>query len=175
LSENTPSVSLRKMAENDVDLMLQWYNDVQVKQYIGEQFTSRLEGVRWLTEAIRNSRAMALVIMYEGKPVGSLQLHDINWRKKSGEMRVFIGDPSLWDRGIGTQAIRLFIDWLLSEWSFREIYLRVAPTNRRARRVYQKCGFRNEGIIRPGTHADKLDELLLMKLELHDTYERGIF
>ncbi len=53
----------------------------------------------------------------------------------------FIGEEDLIGRGVGTEAIRLFIKLICLDHGVRSIILDPAPENRRAIRCYEKVGF----------------------------------
>ena len=59
--------------------------------------------------------------------------------------RVLIG-PRGRDRGLGTEATRLFINYLFSNTTLESLTLSVFDFNPRAKRVYEKVGFIVESI-----------------------------
>ena len=100
------------------------------------------------------------------EPLGWIELRDANWRRRSGELRVCLGDPATWGRGYGSEAIRLFLDLAFLRWRLQSVHLRVATWNTRAVRAYQRCGFRREALLRAGRHAaEGMDDLWLMRAD----------
>ena len=59
--------------------------------------------------------------------------------------RILIG-PRGRDRGLGTEATRLFINYLFSHTTLKTLTLSVFDFNPRAKRVYEKVGFIVESI-----------------------------
>ena len=59
-----------------------------------------------------------------------------------------IGDKTEWGKGYGTQAIRLFVDYLFKEVNLHRVFLRVYETNPAGIRCYEKVGFQHEGTQR---------------------------
>lgn len=51
-------------------------------------------------------------------------------------------------RGLGPEALRLLIDWLIAERGHHRITIDPAATNLRAIRAYEKVGFRAVGVMR---------------------------
>lgn len=60
----------------------------------------------------------------------------------------FIGEPSMINRGIGTEVIRTFIQALLASPKVNQIWADPEPGNHRAIHVYQKLGFRSKGVVK---------------------------
>jgi len=85
----------------------------------------------------------------------------IDWSNGDAMMGVMIGDRAYWDRGYGTDAVRLILQFAFCELNLRRVTLGVNGYNARAQRVYEKAGFRSEGtlrgeILREGRRSDGL-------------------
>lgn len=81
--------------------------------------------------------------------------------------RVIVASP---DKGVGTAMMRLVLDWAFSEAGAQRIWLTHLPENLRARALYTKLGFQQEGVLRhaygraDGTRGD-LMQMSLLKSE----------
>ena len=60
---------------------------------------------------------------------------------------LFIGEPDLWDRGIGTRAVKVLVEYLLGEIGAARVVIDPAVTNARAVRCYEKSGFRRVKLL----------------------------
>lgn len=161
-------VRLRPVRVEDAGHLLRWALDPEVARFAqGEYPTTWEETVRWLCEAVRDRyRRVYLIIGPDGKPIGDIDLHHIAWRSGEGELRIRIGEPSLWGKGLGTDAIRALLRDAYEQGHLRRVYLRVLRENRRAVRCYEKCGFRAEGRrIQEGPDGRR-EEILLMSVRL---------
>ena len=56
--------------------------------------------------------------------------------------------PKHQDRGLGPEALRTVIDWLVSERGHHRFTIDPAVRNRRAIRAYEKVGFKPVGVMR---------------------------
>lgn len=56
--------------------------------------------------------------------------------------------PDRQNRGLGTEAGKLIIDHVFKSRELHRVYARIDPSNRPARRVLKKLGFRYEGCLR---------------------------
>lgn len=61
---------------------------------------------------------------------------------------VGLGEPDYWNKGYGSDAIRLALYYAFNELNLHRVTLCVFEYNQRARRAYEKLGFIDEGHIR---------------------------
>jgi RimJ/RimL family protein N-acetyltransferase len=79
------------------------------------------------------------------------------------ELAIAIFDPGARGMGIGTFAVGKMCDVAFEEIRTHRVELGVYPDNLAAIRVYEKCGFRREAILRSYVHHDgKWRDLLWM-------------
>jgi RimJ/RimL family protein N-acetyltransferase len=62
--------------------------------------------------------------------------------KLTAQFHIFIGENSLWNKGIGTKSTLLSINFLKVNYNLKKIYLKVKINNTSAIKVYKKCGFK---------------------------------
>jgi RimJ/RimL family protein N-acetyltransferase len=62
--------------------------------------------------------------------------------------------PDTWDQGYGQEALGLLVDFAFRELNLYRIQLTVFAYNARAIRVYEKLGFRREGVFRAFLERD---------------------
>ena len=82
--------------------------------------------------------------------VGNIGLDHVDWLNASGEVGIFIGNKTYWDKGIGTEAMLLVLKHGFEIMNLHRIWLRVHATNESAIRCYEKVGFVQEGAFREG-------------------------
>ena len=83
---------------------------------------------------------LAIVDQSQGIPVGEVVANLYDEKNKSMNFRILIG-PRGRDRGLGTEATRLFLNYLFSHTTLRTVTLSVFDFNPRAKHVYEKVGF----------------------------------
>ena len=79
-----------------------------------------------------------------GRCVGEVVLNQVDPGNRSCNFRIMLG-PAGQDRGLGTEATRLMIDHAFTNLPLDRIELEVYDFNPRARHVYAKAGFVEEG------------------------------
>ncbi len=90
---------------------------------------------------------LAVVDLEQDSCVGEVVLNDYDAANASCNFRILIG-PRGRDRGLGTEASRLIVRYGFDTLGLHRIELSVYTFNPRARRVYEKVGFRVEGVRR---------------------------
>jgi RimJ/RimL family protein N-acetyltransferase len=99
-----------------------------------------------LDRLARSNETFAIVA--RGEPdrlIGNCGLHQVNQIDGTAECGIFIGDKTYWNRGYGTEALTLLLDFAFSVLNLRNVMLLVFEYNRRAIRCYEKAGFREIG------------------------------
>lgn len=125
----------------------QWSNDIEVGINTGdisdmisfERQKSYLEGM--------SSKGYAYMIVREDnhEPVGIVRLMNVDQTWRRATLGIFIGEKSCWGMGIGTEAVRLILDFSFNCLNLHNIMLNVYSFNERALRLYEKCGFKEIG------------------------------
>jgi len=78
-------------------------------------------------------------------PIGTLRLQDVDYRHRTAEFIIFIGEPSERGKGYGTEATRLALDCAFTALGLHNVMLKVYEFNLAGQRVYRKVGFREYG------------------------------
>jgi RimJ/RimL family protein N-acetyltransferase len=156
-------VRLRPVEIDDIPKLLEWDSDPEITRWAGKKFETKDDALNWHLRTSLQHRTYAIEL-FDGRLIGEIEIVDVSWRVKSGEVRVFIGDKHLWDRGLGEDAVRTLADALFNFTSMRELFLRVDQENVRALRCYQKVGFRAEARLKHEREDGSPRTLLLMKL-----------
>jgi RimJ/RimL family protein N-acetyltransferase len=90
---------------------------------------------------------LAVVDKASGDCVGEAVLNEWDPGSQSCNFRILIG-PAGQNRGLGTEATRLIVGYGFEHLGLHRISLEVYAFNPRAHRVYEKAGFRVEGVLR---------------------------
>lgn len=164
-------VGLRLMESQDVWLLYRWFNDQRVLEDLGPDhgfFCVSMEEEKSTVERMLQDRhAMYFIIMKrEGnQPIGLIGLVGINDRSASAELRIIVGEPGEWDKGLGKGAIEVLLGHAFNARNLHRVWLRVAAHNGRAIACYRKCGFMEEGRLRHDHyHKGAWGDALLMSI-----------
>lgn len=139
-------VVLRAIERDDLPNYVRWLNDEQVLRYFGfYRPMSLVQEERWYEATLDNPGMLAFAVEYEGRHVGGAGLDHIDGKNASAEVGLFIGEPELWDKGLGGDVLRTLLRYGFEQLNLNRIQLRVFATNERAVHLYEKVGFQHEG------------------------------
>lgn len=164
-------IRLRAPEREDLPRFVAWLNDPEVRAGLALFLPlSQAEEEKWFEKMLeRPAVEHPLVIEVKDgetwKMVGNCGYHNLDWRVRSAELGIFIGDKSFWNQGHGTEVMRLLLRYGFITLNLNRIYLRVFETNPRAIRAYEKAGFVHEGRMRQAEFRDgKYIDVLLMSV-----------
>ena len=89
-----------------------------------------------------------IVVRETDRLIGSTGLSQIDLRNQNASFGMMIGEKSAWGKGYGTEATRLVVRYAFEELHLNRVQLHVYAYNLRGIRVYEKVGFRREGVLR---------------------------
>lgn len=133
----------RPLAADDFPLLVEWLSKEHVKQWWDDGDDTLEKVARNYGEEEALLERFILVGSYESgeKPIGYFQYYLI----PDGSIGIdqFIGEEEYINRGVGTKAIRMFVEMIRRERNPTSIILDPSPENKRAIRCYEKAGFKH--------------------------------
>lgn len=154
------TIRLRAIERQDLPLFVEWLNEPEVRQNLLVNVPlSQAQEDGWFERTLnRPLEEQPLGIEVQTPEgwhlVGNCSFFDIDWRNRSTEIGIFIGDKHFWNRGYGTQVMRLMLKYGFNTLNLNRIYLRVYESNSRGIRCYEKAGFVHEGRLRQALFQD---------------------
>ncbi|MGB7604602.1 MAG: GNAT family protein [Lutisporaceae bacterium] len=156
---------LRPFDEIDMPYLLRWYNDYELNRLAGwSDGKVSASKLKYNMSRSFGSDPMNLMIdNLEGKPIGTIQLYEVDEQDKSCKLGVRIGDKDYWSKGYGTDSVKTLVEYAFMKMGLYRVALRVYEFNERAARCYEKCGFKYEGRTRKSAYIDGAyyDEILM--------------
>lgn len=147
-------VRLRAVERSDLPRFVAWLNDAQVTRGLLVALPlSSADEEKWFdTMQARplEEHTLAIEVDMEGgwMHVGNCGFHNLDWRNRSVELGLFIGEKQLWGQGYGSDVLRLLLRHGFNTLNLNRIYLQVFENNLGAIRSYEKVGFVHEGRLR---------------------------
>lgn len=173
-------IRLRAMEREDLPRFTEWLNDPEVYAFLDMIYPFSLEEEQsWYENTLKLPPAEhpMVIEVKEGegwRAVGNCQMGRINWRNRSSEIGLFIGDKDYWNKGYGTQVMQLMLRHGFDTLNLNRIFLRVYEANQRGVRVYEKVGFVHEGRMRQAEFRDgKMMDVLIMSVLRSEWEERA--
>jgi aminoglycoside 6'-N-acetyltransferase len=144
-------VVLRPLTEADWPLVERINNDPRVAYYTedGDWQPYTLERLQRIYRGI-SQQALLFVIEHAGRAVGECWLQRMNVPRILEEfpgrdvrrIDLAIGEPALWNRGLGSEAIRLLVGLAFGAEGADALVCFCGGHNPRSRRAFEKAGFR---------------------------------
>lgn len=144
-------VALGPPAREQLPNYQRWFNDFQTMRTQGEPGPApqTLEGMApWYDEHMSGQDDVAWFSVYERatwRHIGFSELKDIDYRNRTAELTLMVGEPECRGRGYGTEIVRLTLDYGFTALGLRNILLTVAEFNAAGQRAYARAGFREIG------------------------------
>ena len=161
-------VRLRAYRKEDAQIALEYLNDRDVKRNLtpGIPFPLTLEDEeKWIESntALKDTYSFAIETIEDKKYLGGCGINDIDWKNSKTTIGLFIGDKEYWSKGYGTDTMNILIKFIFEQMNINKIKLNVYSFNKRAINCYEKCGFKNEGVLRQEIYRDGqyFDEIIM--------------
>lgn len=156
-------VRLAAPRNEDTDLVWEWQHDSQYRRNMDDdpiRFNTREELAKWLVPSDTHYH-FHIRTLDTDQFVGFVSLMNIQWRNRDCTVGIGIGAAENRGKGYGTDAMRLALRFAFDEMVLHRVSLTVIADNEAARHVYEKVGFRREGVkrgalLRSGQRTDVL-------------------
>jgi RimJ/RimL family protein N-acetyltransferase len=139
------NIYLGPVAKKDISILVKWMNDLDVIKFTCQ--ASRMHTAetakRFLEEALTSQTTYYFgIYTRRGVLIGGCDLRDVNHIQRKATLGIIIGEPKYWNKGYGTEAVTLLLDYGFNVLNLNNIMLAVFDYNPRGIRCYEKAGFR---------------------------------
>ncbi|WP_019421288.1 GNAT family N-acetyltransferase [Paenibacillus sp. OSY-SE] len=166
-------VYLRPIGLEDAESYYYKLFDPEVRRLTGTQkHFSKEQVIRYIEGKTQDSSGMLLLIALceTNEVIGDIELQDIDGINRSANIRIAIGGSAHQGKGYGSEAIGLLLEYAFGTLQLHRIELNVFAFNKRAIHVYEKAGFKREGVQRDALYYDhKYHDSIIMSI-LEDEY-----
>ena len=140
---------LRKLEERDIPGMLEWMHDPELNRWFRFDATHMTEEkVRdFITASFSESARHYAITDESGEYLGTISLEDIDKENAHALYAVSLRKKAQ-GTGAAMAATKEVLRIAFEELGLERVYLNVLSENTRARRFYEKAGFRHEGTFR---------------------------
>lgn len=172
-------IFLREISADDMSAINAWRAERDVVDALVGSFRHVNGDVdrRWYESYLAtraNNVRLAICLRASGECVGVVYLLKIDWINRSAEFGIQIGKEGARGHGIGEASTRLMLEHAFSDLNLRRVHLSVLTTNERAVRLYERTGFRREGVLREAVFkCGRYVDLLMMAVLRHEQEGAG--
>ncbi|WEG15251.1 GNAT family N-acetyltransferase [Alkalihalophilus pseudofirmus] len=157
------NIYIRKMTQEDFSIMAKWLSTNEVLEYYGDvnaPFSFEQVKQKYEPRVQGEVNVPPFIVEWQGTPIGFMQYYKLAEDKynefgygrslKVYGMDQFIGEPALFNKGIGTLMVSFFVRKIVKDTGADTVIVDPAISNVRAIKCYEKCGFRKVKQINEG-------------------------
>lgn len=150
---------LRELQRKDLAIINQWRNNPELIAFLGApfRFINLDVDIAWFDHYMQtrnNTVRCAITREGEDEILGLVTLASIDYLNQSAELHIMIGSEKERGHGMGTFAVSTMLQHAFLNMNLHRIELMVLAENIRAQHLYEKCGFRREGIKRQSNYKN---------------------
>ena len=147
----------------------EWMNDRILADFFGghHNLVTLASAKKTLEEL--NGYRFAIILLDRDLLIGHISLHDIDHLNRHAFLGIFIGEGKYRNKGYGTEAIRLTLEYGFKTLNLHNIMLSVHADNCAGVSCYKKVGFREAGRRREWVFKDgKYVDVIYMDILSHE-------
>lgn len=149
-------ISLKERTKNHVKIYFQKTQDSEIKRMLPSTVQTEEDALNAFEETQKpGATSYGRTIYYGETYVGDIWCYNINTEESpNGMLSYCIFDKTLWNKGIATQALALFLEELQKHYQVKELGAFLYAANAASRRVLEKNGFvKAETIVEDGVES----------------------
>ncbi len=146
-----PRIYLRHMTKEDIDLIVNWRNQKDVRDYFIYQETFTREGqIKWIEEQIKPGHVVQFIVCENdtNRPIGCTYLRDIDHTHKKAEYGVFIGETEMRGKGLGKEMLQLTVQYAFQTLGLHKVFARALADNQASIQCFLSGGFEKEAYLK---------------------------
>lgn len=142
-------IKLRLINETDALILMELNNNEDVARYVvGNPLKVSLEQqLQWMSKLKKETNAKRWMIDFNEQTVGTIILSSIDFNNKTGNMNIKLL-PDFQGKGIAIRALRQACDFAFDEIDLYCLTANILSYNTKSRSLFQKLGFKQDGILR---------------------------
>ena len=155
-------ITIRKFEKSDIPKKVEWINNPANNRFLHYNIPLSIEGTeRWFDSHQGETTRYDAVIEADGVPVGTIGLLSIDRKNSKAEYYIAMGETAYKGKGVAKEASRLILAYGFEELGLNRIYLFTEVDNIAAQKLFERVGFKREGILKQdvyshGAFADRI-------------------
>lgn len=146
-------VRLTGLERQDARAFSSWHNDAGFLRLLDAEIArprTEDEVLKWFEDWQKDPRIIAFAVRFLNSDdlLAVIMLEGIHFQHGVAWLGLGIGNREQWGKGYGREAITLTLNYGFDELNLHRIQLSVFEYNTRGIALYEKLGFRREGVFR---------------------------
>ena len=152
------TVYLRGLEKDDLPNLKNWLCDEKVTRFLESgTFPSSIEQfIEQYENEIKNQKNVLFLVMSkkENIPIGWGGLYEINWIKRSAELRFFIGETQFWKITAALESEKLLLQYAFETLNMHKVTGGANVENKGSWKIIERIGFVKEGVLRDSVYRN---------------------
>lgn len=169
-------INLSKIKKEDMEIIYGWFSDSEFLKYYDYYPPVSLnkdEVDKIFNDYENSSKSKVFSVRLNETIIGIAGFDDIVGENQVGTLFIGLGNENKRGKGYGKEAMKLLLEYGFMNLNFHRIQLNVLEFNEKAINLYEKCGFKKEGIFREFVLREgKRYNLILYGLLKHEWIEK---
>ena len=160
---------------DDVQKFTEWVNDLEITVNL-DLYNSiiNVDTERDLLNKLSKDHHYSIIDNDSNELIGTCGFIEIDHLNQIAEIGIFIGNKNFLNKGYGTEALVLLLDYGFKALNLHNIMLKVYSFNERAIKSYEKIGFKNIGKRREALKRGiETYDIIYMDLLYKEFYEKN--
>lgn len=174
------NILLRLLVQEDLKDRVDWINDEEnIQTLLFDWPTSYDKTLKWFHNVVHDASKInfSIVDKVSGELIGMTGLLNIDRINHHAQLYITIGNKKYRGRHLPDEIIPLVLEYGFLELELKKIYLYTLPNNSRGRYVYERNGFRQDGILRQQVYCRGRQQDLyvhsILKSEFEEKHAQG--
>lgn len=175
-------IYLRALELDDYKTSIEWRRDDEIWDMVcgPKYFVSSEYEKKWVSDAIfsKDKIVLAICLTENDKYIGNIILQSFDLINRTALTGIMVGDKLGWGNGYATEAYMLMLNFAFNERGLNRIYAHVLKSNIGSLKMHEKCGYKQEGVLRQSIYKDGefQDQVLLsvLRCDFKSVYEEYI-
>ena len=145
-------IALRAIKPDDNQMLLDLINDPETEQMIGgmSQPISMEDQMKWFAAQVHSPSVLRCIVACKENdaPLGTIVLSEIDHKNGTAHIHIKMSKNEARGKGYGTDALQTMVSYAFSELRLNCIFANILSYNVASKRLFEKCGFKQEGVLR---------------------------
>jgi len=138
-------IYLGPISKKYIPQLVKWMNDLDVVKFTNQPTKNHTEETakKYLQNSIESHDMYYFgIFLNNGKLIGGVSYNSFDSINRAAILGITIGEKEHWNKGYGTEAITLLLDYGFNILNLNNVMLSVFSINKSAQKCYEKAGFK---------------------------------
>lgn len=149
-------VILKRLGLNYLPYIHKWRNDQQLMSFYGLFPCASMAKIeRAVNKDIESRDRLDLIVeTLKGEVIGAAWLKRIDWRMRTCDLNMMIGENDFRSKIYGAEAEFLLLKYSMHELNMHKVYAKIVEFAHESQRLVSEAGFKKEAVLRKAVYQN---------------------